>query len=79
MRWLAALRAAMQRERHNGKAIIVIGDMNMSSRFIDGGWEGTMIDVEQLVGLLRKHPGSTVDGGFPELQTLKRDAEVTLN
>ena len=35
-RWLRALRAAMQRERASGKAVLLVGDMNLQNRFEDG-------------------------------------------
>mmetsp|Transcript_10862 Transcript_10862/g.16193 ORF Transcript_10862/g.16193 Transcript_10862/m.16193 type:complete len:574 (-) Transcript_10862:18-1739(-) len=45
MRFLEALRSAMQRERKAGKAVILAGDLNIHRRAKDCYWASRMLDV----------------------------------
>ena len=42
----------MARERAAGKAVILLGDLNMAHRFSDGGWSGARLHVSRLIGML---------------------------
>eukprot|EP00435_Cladocopium_sp_Y103_P017263 s137_g4.t1 len=49
MRWLRALRQAMQRERRKGKAVLLAGDLNLKHRRWDTHWSCLSLDQQDLV------------------------------
>ena len=50
MRFLKALRRAMQRERReNGKAVILVGDLNISHKAIDVCWKYRTVHIQQIL------------------------------
>jgi len=48
MRWLRALRAAMNRERCKGKAILLAGDMNLKHRSRDSHWSCLSLEPTEI-------------------------------
>lgn len=49
LRWLRALRQAMQRERRKGKAVLLAGDLNLKHRRWDSHWSCLSLDQQDLV------------------------------
>jgi len=48
LRFLRALRAAMQRERAKGKAVVLAGDLNMKARAVDSRWSSRLVEVPRI-------------------------------
>jgi len=63
LRWLRALRAAMQRERAAGKAVLLAGDLNLKHRPKDCHWLGRPVRVSRLAELAREP--ETAPAGSP--------------
>jgi len=60
MRFLEALRQAMQRERALGRRVILAGDLNIQRRHLDCHWKRRMVDVTTLMRLTPpQHPKTT--------------------
>eukprot|EP00929_Paragymnodinium_shiwhaense_P090810 TRINITY_DN50912_c0_g4_i1.p1 TRINITY_DN50912_c0_g4~~TRINITY_DN50912_c0_g4_i1.p1 ORF type:complete len:583 (-),score=142.05 TRINITY_DN50912_c0_g4_i1:112-1860(-) len=66
MRWLRALRQAMQRERSNGKAVLLVGDMNMKNRPSDSHWTFRSVEVRELAALAKREPDATFKAEWRE-------------
>ena len=53
-RWLRALRAAMQRQRERGKAVLLVGDLNMKHRSMDQHWESYTVAPPTFLGAVER-------------------------
>ena len=51
LRWLSALRAALQRALERGKRVILAGDLNLRHRPRDAHWSWRLVDLRALQGL----------------------------
>jgi exodeoxyribonuclease III len=54
LRWLKALRSAMQRVRTEGRPVMLVGDLNMKNRAADVYWSCRMISQRALMDLASK-------------------------
>eukprot|EP00977_Amphora_coffeiformis_P010834 scaffold2536_cov169-Amphora_coffeaeformis.AAC.27 len=71
MKFLGALRNAMQRERReNGKAVILVGDYNISHKAIDIFWKNRTVHIQQVLDDVQAAARSNEQESLP---TWKRD------
>lgn len=73
MKFLRALRRAMQRERQeNGKAVILVGDLNISHKAIDIFWKYRVVHIQQILDEVDAVASSS-RSDLEALPTWKRD------
>merc|ERR1712224_797666 len=86
MRWLRALRAAMQRERAKGKHVILAGDLNMKQRAKDVHWSGRLLSLKSLQDFLQSESNnaearelaSTITKHWHEMVDVLESKEIRL-
>jgi len=84
IRWLRALRAAMQRERAKGKHVILAGDLNMKHRPRDVHWTSRLISLKSLKDYLQSESNnaeardlaSTIVKHWHEMATALESKEI---
>lgn len=73
MKFLFALKSAMDRQREGGKAVVLVGDMNLKIDKRDIYWKYRCLKVDEILGQMKQEDGKEGKGSSSMFPAWKKD------